>query len=156
MGGMSAVQVLTWSLPTGLAFETTPPFFARVSEKALNELWCAHGRLILPEGYQVLADKGFEMTSGYYSNYNTVLTPAFLRGQQFAWEQIGHNLRVCQLRYSCETIFKNLTHRKSVSGVIEREKYNVLEDYFYWALGRANMYKPTQVPKKYEYLFEKN
>ena len=154
MGGLSAMLVLKWSLPMGLAFKTTPPFLARVSEKKLNELWCSHGRLVLPEGYAILADKGFDMTAVFYVNCNPVLTPAFLRGQQFSWEQVGHNLLACQLRYSCETIFKNLTHRKCLAGIIRRENFCYVEDYFYWGLGQANMYRPTQIPMKYESLFK--
>ena len=79
MGGHSAVRVITWSLTMGMAFKTTPPFFARASEKKLVQLWTSQGRLKLPIGYSLLTDKGFGGTAGMYPNFNTILTPAFLK-----------------------------------------------------------------------------
>jgi hypothetical protein len=144
-------HVMTWSLGCGLVFEHMCPFLARAGEKALIEIWGKYGRLKnIPIGYLILGDKGFEGTSGSYPNYNTVLHPAFLHGhEQFSTEQICHNLKVCQLRYTCETVYSRVTNRHSLCGMIRRAKFEYFEDSCNWAHGRANLYMPLQMPAKY-------
>jgi hypothetical protein len=150
----SAFRILTWSLACGLIHERTKGFLSKGSEKAINRLWGAHGRLIIPAGYLLMGDKGFEGTSGFYPNDNPVLFPAFLYGQVFSREQVGWNIQACQLRYTCEVDFSRVTQRKSLYGKLRRAKFTYFEDLVGWAHGRANMYKPLQMPTKYKHMFE--
>lgn len=151
----SAFRLLTWSMTYGLIFERTRGFLAKTSEKALNKLWGAHGRLQnIPAGYLIMGDKGFDGTSGLYPNDNAVLHPAFLYGKAFKCEQVGWNILACQLRYTCEVDFSRVTNRRSLYGKLRRCKFSYFEDLVGWAHGRANMYKPLQMPTKYKYMFE--
>ena len=149
--GKSSIRILTWSLPCGLNFEHTDTFFARPTEKKLNFIWGSNGRLKnIPADYLIMADKGFDGTSGYYPNNNTVLHPAFLHGNnQFSPEQIGYNLRACQLRYSCETVYSNVTNCPRLYGFIPRGIFHHFQDLCDWGHGRANLYLPLQMPTKY-------
>ena len=150
----SAFRILTWSDPSGLTYEHTCAFLARSSERQLNELWGMHGQLNIPPGYIILGDKGFTNTSGMYPNFNTVLLPAFLHGNnQFTKEKIGHNLRACQLRYTCETVYARITNRRTLYGFIKWQFFHHFQDACDWAHGRANLYLPLQMLAKYEAYF---
>ena len=153
--GKSSIRILTWSLPCGLNTEHTDSFFARPTEKRLNYIWASNGRLKnIPVGYLVMADKGFDGTSGYYPNNNTVLHPAFLHGNsQFSPEQIGYNLRACQLRYSCETVYSNVTNCPRLYGFVPRGIFHHFQDLCHWGHGRANLYLPLQMPLNYKDYF---
>ena len=65
----------------GLTFQHTNGFFGKVSEKTLVKIWGPRLGNI-PSTWLILADKGFDKTSGCYPNYNTVLHPAFLHGKK--------------------------------------------------------------------------
>jgi len=152
----SSFRILTWSLPCGLSFEHTDAFLARASEKQLNRLWCSNGRLKnIPPGYLIMGDKGFDQTTGFYYNNNGVLHPAFLHGNvQFSEEQLGHNLRACQLRYTCETFYSNVTNCDRLYGFIRRNMFHHFQDICHWGHGRANMYLPLQAPTKHKEYFK--
>ena len=90
--GKSSIRILTWSMAFGLNVEHTKGFFARATEKHINFIWCRYGRLIIPVGYLISGDKGFFGNSGFYANFNPVLSPAFLYGnKQFPPQQMNHN-----------------------------------------------------------------
>ena len=117
----SAFRILTWSLPCGVVVERTPAFFGRASEKALMRTWGGLGRLLFPNGYCILGDKGFDNTAGCYVNYNTTLHPAFLTNEQFSRDQVNHNIKICQKRYSCEVVYARVTETVKLSGIFRRE-----------------------------------
>ena len=142
--------ILTWSDPSRLTYEHTSAFLSRFSEKCINKLWGKHGCLIIPAGYIILGDKGFANTSGMYLNFNTVLLPAFLLGNsQFTKEKVCHNLHVCQLWYSCETVYSRITNCQTLYGFIKHTFFYQLQDECDWAHGRANLYLPLQMPAKF-------
>ena len=117
----SSIRILTWLLPCGLNFEHTNGFFARVTEKRLNNIWGKFGRLkYISVGYIIMGDKGFYDTSGSYPNFNPIINPAFLHGNvQFSPELIGYILAACQLRYTCETVYLYVTNCPRMSGHIK-------------------------------------
>mmetsp|Transcript_3030 Transcript_3030/g.3354 ORF Transcript_3030/g.3354 Transcript_3030/m.3354 type:complete len:153 (-) Transcript_3030:239-697(-) len=80
--GKSSIRILTWSMAFGLNVEHTKGFFARATEKHINLIWCKYGRLLVPVGYIISGDKGFFGTSGFYVNFNHILSPAFLFGKK--------------------------------------------------------------------------
>lgn len=90
----SAFRFLTWSLTCGTVIERPPAFFGRASEKAILRGWGEHGRLCFPKGTCILGDKGFEGTSGYYTNYNITLHPAFLTSGHFNRDQVDLNIQI--------------------------------------------------------------
>ena len=109
--GKSLIHILTWSMAFGLNVEHTKGFFARATEKHINLIWCKYGRLLVPVGYIISSDKGFFGTSGFYVNFDCILSPAFLHGnKKFSPEQIDHNIRSCQLQYTCEIVYSNVTN----------------------------------------------
>jgi hypothetical protein len=136
----SAFRILTWSLPCGVVVERTPAFFGRASEKALMRTWGGLGRLMFPYGYCILGDKGFDNTAGCYENYNTTLHPAFLTNEQFSRDQVNHNIKICQKRYSCEVVYARVTETVKLSGVFRREWFHHFEQLVGWAHGRANVF----------------
>ena len=135
----SAFRVLTWSLPCGAVIERTPAFFGRASEKAIMRAWGAHGRLRIPLGYVILADKGFDNTAGCYVNFNTSLHPAFLTNKQFSVGEANHNLEICKKRYTCETVYSRVTETGKLSGVLKKEWFHHVDDLISWAHGTANI-----------------
>jgi len=154
----SSFRVMTWSLLCGINFEHTHAFLARASEKKLVQLWGRYGKLKnIPACKQVLADKGFDQTTGFYPNHNTVLHPAFLHGhKQFSPEQNAYNLRVCQLRYSCETVYAHVTKCTRLYGFVPRREFHHFQHICDWGHGRANLYLPLQMPAKHVDYFEDN
>jgi hypothetical protein len=141
----SAFRILTWSLACGAVVERTPAFLGRTSEKALMGYWGKHGRLLFPKGSLVLGDKGFDNTAACYVNYNTTLHPAFLTNPQFNENQVGHNIEICQKRYTCEVVYSRITNVKALYGIIPRRRFRNMEPLIGWAHGRANLcYKPLQ------------
>ena len=76
-----AFIILTWSTPMGLTFEHTDGFLGRASEKMLVKVWAVKLNNI-PIGYLIMANKGFDKTTGYYPNFNTILHPAFLQSKK--------------------------------------------------------------------------
>ena len=152
----ASIRILTWSLPFGLNVEHTNGFFARATEKNINFVWCRYGRLIIPVGYIVSGDKGFFGTSGFYVNFNPILSPSFLYGNsQFSPQQMNHNLRSCQLRYTCEVVYSNVTNCIRLEGFFPRNLFHHFQDLCDWAHGRANMYLPLQMPAKNSDFFPK-
>jgi len=135
----SAFRILTWSLPCGAVIERTPAFLARASEKNLMRTWGALDRLRFPVGYLILADKGFDNTAACYVNYNTVLHPSFLTNKRFNRDQVNHNVRVCQKRYSCEVVYSRVTQVEKLAGIMKREWFHHCESLIGWAHGRANL-----------------
>jgi hypothetical protein len=141
----SAFRLLTWSLPCGAVVERTIAFLARASEKALMNLWGSYDRLVFPVNYLILGDKGFDNTAGCYFNYNTTLHPSFLTNPEFNRDQVNHNVRICQKRYSCEVVYSRVTRILKLSGVIGKESFSHFEAMVGWAHGRANLcYTPLQ------------
>jgi len=135
----SAFRILTWSLPCGAVIQRTPAFFGRASEKAILRAWGALGRLKLPRGYCILGDKGFDNTAGSYTNYNTTLHPSFLTNDQFSRDEVNHNIEICKKRYTCETVYSQVTQLKKLSGVLPRESFHHFEDMVAWGHGLANV-----------------
>ena len=141
----SAFRILTWSLACGAVVERTPAFLGRTSEKALIGYWGKYGRLLFPKGSLILGDKGFDNTASCYVNYNTTLHPAFLTNPQFNESQVGHNIEICQKRYTCEVVYSRVTNVEALYGVIPRRRFRNMEPLIGWAHGRANLcYKPLQ------------
>ena len=134
----SAFRNLTWSLPCGGVIERTPSFLGRASEKAIMSLWGSLGRLKFPKGYLILADKGFDNLAAYYTNYNTSLHPSFLHNKKFSEQQVNHNIKICQKRYSCEVVYSRVAMVGKLSGVIKREWFSHFEYLLAWAHGPAN------------------
>ena len=93
-------------------------------------VWAKHGRLgDIPIGYLILADKGFDKTSGYYPNVTPIIHPAFLKkGVQFTEEQLNWNRRACELRYTCEVVFSRVKNRCNLNGIIDRQSFPYLFD----------------------------
>lgn len=153
----SSIRILTWSLACGLNFEHADGIFARATEKNINEIWGKYGRLKnIPIGYVVLGDKGFYDTSGSYPNFNTIINPAFLHGSsQFSPELIGYNLRACQLRYTCKTVYSNVTNCPRMAGHIKREFFHRFQDVCDWSHGGANLYLPLQMPANHVNYFNR-
>jgi len=153
--GSSAIRIITWGLPCGLTYEHTDGFLGRAGEKALVQLWASNGRLKIPAGFLGLGDKGFKGTAGFYVNMNGVLYPAFLKsGTQFTHEQSGHSLECSQGRYSIEVFYSRVTNRPSVAGIIPCNSFIYFDDFNNWAHGRANLYRPLQMPHKHKEFFE--
>mmetsp|Transcript_30386 Transcript_30386/g.30878 ORF Transcript_30386/g.30878 Transcript_30386/m.30878 type:complete len:149 (+) Transcript_30386:122-568(+) len=97
---------------------------------------------------------GFFGTSGFYVNFNRILSPAFLYGnKQFSPKQIDHNIRSCQLRYTCEVVYYNVTNCDRLNGFIPRNIFHHFQDLCDWGHGRANLYLPLQMPAKYNDYF---
>ena len=141
----SAFRILTWSLPIGTVIERTPAFLARGSEKGIMAWWGLHGRLRIPLGYLILGDKGFDNTASCYVNYNTTLHPAFLTNDQFNLSQTGHNVQICQKRYTCEVVYSRVTNVKALYGTIPRERFHLFEPLVGWGHGRSYLcYEPLQ------------
>ena len=85
----SAVRGISWCTPMGLSYEHTHLFLARVSEKALVELWGPRLKKC-PKGYAMLSDRGFWDTARFYPNMNRQMTPKFLSGRaQFTAEEVS-------------------------------------------------------------------
>ena len=102
-----AFRILTWTLPGGLCFYHTELFGARLSEERLLALYAK--RLdVLPEGWRVLADKGFATTAHLYPNLNPQVVPHFLKkrdtiGKQFWESEVRSDHFIKTLRYTSET-----------------------------------------------------
>jgi hypothetical protein len=135
----SAFRLLTWSLPCGAVVARTPACFGRASEKAILRAWGSLGMLAFAKGYCILGDKGFDNTACSYTNYNTTLHPAFLRSPQFSRDQVNHNIRICQKRYSCETVYSRIAQLNKLNGVCAREHFHHFEDIVGWSHGLANI-----------------
>ena len=126
----------------------TQSFFIQATEKHINLIWYKHGRLIIPVGYIVSGDKGFFGTSGFYVNF-LILSPTFLYGnKQFSPQQIDHNIRLCQLRHTCEVIYSNIKNCDRLDGFIPWYLFHHYQDLCDWGYGRANLYFPLQMPAK--------
>lgn len=152
--GKAAIRIISWGLACGLTFEHTDGFLGRAGKKALVRLWASNGRLKIPPGFLGLGDKGFKGTAGYYANMNAVLYPAFLQtGTQFTHQQIGHSLGCSQGRYSIEVFYSRVTNRSYIDGIIKRNQFPHFDDVNNWAHGRANMYRPLQMPLLYKEFF---
>ena len=79
--------------PMVLSFEHTNLLLARVSEKALLELWGPRLKKC-PVGWAMLSDRGFWNTARFYPNLNRQLTPKFLSGRkQFTAEEVSVDSR---------------------------------------------------------------
>jgi len=135
--GHSAFRILTWSLPMGAVVERTPAFLGRTSKKAIMNWWGLHGCLKFPLGYMILGDKGFDHTA--------CLHPAFLTDGNFDLSQIGHNVKICQKRYTCEVVYSRVTDVPILYGKIPRQRFHLFESIVGWAHGHANLcYEPLQ------------
>jgi hypothetical protein len=150
----SAFRNLTWSLPCGGVIEPTPGFLGRASEKAIMAVWGSMGRLLFPKGYMILADKGFDNLAAFYTNYNTSLHPSFLHNKKFSEEQINHNIKICQKRYSCEVVYSRVAMVGKLSGIIKREWFVHFESLLGWAHGRANLAYGYLQPIRNEELYK--
>lgn len=149
--GKAAIRIISWGLACGLTFDHTDGFLGRSMEKALVKLWASNGRLQIPPGFLGLGDKGFKGTAGYYVNMNAVLYPAFLQtGTQFTQQQSGHSLGCSQGRYSIEVFYSRVTNRSYIAGIITRNQFPYFDDVNHWAHGRANLYRPLQMPAEYK------
>ena len=115
----SAVRFISWCTPMGLSFEHTNLFLARVSEKALVELWGPRLKKC-PPGWTMLSDRGFWETASYYPNMNRQLTSKlFLSGRsQFTAEEVSADRIICKLRYTCEVAFSRVTDSDGLKDVI--------------------------------------
>jgi hypothetical protein len=135
----SAFRVITWSLPCGAVIGKTPLVFGRFSGKAIMRAWGRHGRLLFPEGYYILGDKGFAGTTDCYTNFNATLHPAFLCNGQFNLAEVLHNIEITKKRYSCEIVYSRVTGVKKLGCIIKRECFHHMQDICDWAHGHANI-----------------
>jgi len=125
--------------------ERTPAFLGRTSKIASINWWGLHGYLKFPLGYMILGDKGFDHTASCYVNYNTTLHPAFLTDGNFDLSQIGHNVNICQKKYTCEVVYSRVTDVPILYGKIPRQRFHLFDSIVGWAHGRANLcYEPLQ------------
>lgn len=140
----SAVRCISWSTPTGLSFEHTDLFFARITEKRLVELWGPRLKKC-PPGWRMLADRGFSGTAHYYPNFNLQLTPKFLAGRsQFTAAEVAGDYQLCKLRYTCEVAFSRVTTEASLQDVIPFSFFPILDAINHWGHANVNLMKPLQ------------
>ena len=129
--------------------EHTKGFFARATEKHISLIWCKYGCLLVPVGYNISGDKGFFGTSGFYANFNCIISPAFLySNNQFSSEQIDHNICSCQLQYTCEVVYSDVTNCNRLNGFIPQNVFHHFQDLYDWGHRRANLYLLLQMPAK--------
>ena len=140
----AAVRCISWSTPTGLMFEHTDLFFARVSEKKLVSLWGPRLKKC-PPGWRMLSDRGFAGTASYYPNFNAQLTPAFLKGRdRKTGGEVVSDHEICKLRYTCEVAFSRVTVEASLQDVIPYWFIPSLDALNHWGHAHANLYNPLQ------------
>jgi hypothetical protein len=138
----SAVRFISWCTPMGLNFEHTNLFLARVSEKALVELWGPRLKKC-PPGWTMLSDRGFWETARYYPNMNRQLTPKFLSGRsQFTAEEVSADRIICKLRYTCEVVFSRVTDSDGLKDVIPHSHYGMLDAMNHWGHANVNICRP--------------
>ena len=102
----------------GLSFEHTDLFLARVTERALVELWGPRLKKC-PPGWAMLSDRGFWNTAWFYPNLNRQMMPKFLSGRkQFTAEEVSADRTICKLRYTCEVAFSRVTDTSGLQDVI--------------------------------------
>ena len=138
----SAVRYISWSTPSGLSFEHTDLFLARVTEKKLVELWGPRLKKC-PRGWYMLSDRGFFDTARFYPNMNHQKTPKFLGGRkQFTEGEVSSDRRICKLRYTCEVAFSRVTKTRALRDVISNDFFQHLDSMNHWAHATINLDKP--------------
>jgi len=138
----SAVRCISWSTATGLSFEHTDLFFARVSEKRLVELWGPRLRKC-PRGWSMLADRGFAGTAHYYPNFNAQLTPKFLAARsQFTGAEVAGDYELCKLRYTCEVAFARVTVEAGLKDVVPYSFFSIIDAMNHWGHANVNLMAP--------------
>lgn len=138
----SAVRCISWCTPMGLSYEHTHLFLARVSEKALVELWGPRLKKC-PQGWAMLSDRGFWDTARFYPNLNRQLTPKFLSGRaQFTAEEVSADRTICKLRYTCEVAFSRVTNTSGLKDVISDDYFIMLDSMNHWGHANINIKKP--------------
>ena len=138
----------------GLNVEHTQVFFAQATGNHINLIWCKHGCLKISVGCIISGDKRFFGTSGFYVNVNPILSPAFLYGnKQFSPQEMDHNIGSCQLRYTREVIYSNVTNCDRLAGFIPWYLFNHFQHLCDWGHGRTNLYLPLQMPAKHNDFF---
>lgn len=126
----------------GLSFEHTNLFLARVSEKALVELWGPRLKKC-PRGWAMLSDRGFADTARFYPNMNHQKTPKFLAGRkQFSAAEVSADRTICKLRYTCEVAFARVTSTKGLKDVITDDFFPVLDAMNDWGHASVNIGAP--------------
>ena len=126
----------------GLSFEHTNLFLARVSEKALVELWGPRLKKC-PPGWTMLSDRGFWETASYYPNMNRQLTSKlFLSGRsQLTAEEVSADRIICKLRYTCEVAFSRVTDSDGLKDVIPHSYYGMLDAMNHWVHANVNIFR---------------
>lgn len=138
----SAVRCISWCTPMGLSFEHTDLFLARVSEKALVELWGPRLQKC-PAGWAMLSDRGFWNTARFYPNLNRQMTPKFLSGRkQFTAEEVSADRTICKLRYTCEVAFSRVTDTNGLQDVISHDFFDILDAMNHWGHANVNIKRP--------------
>lgn len=138
----SAVRCISWGTASGLSYEHTDLYFARATEKRLVELWGPRLRKC-PPGWRMLSDRGFSDTARYYPNFNTQLTPKFLRGRrQFTAGEVLADLRICKLRYTCEVAFSRVVQEASLRDTIPHSFSPILNAINHWGHANVNLQAP--------------
>ena len=138
------MRCISWSTPTGLSFEHTDLFFARVTEKRLVELWGPRLRKC-PPGWSILADRGLAGTAHYYPNFNSQLTPAFLAGRsQFTSAEVSSDYEICKLRYTCEVAFSRVTLEAGLQDVIPYGFFTTLDAINHWGHANVDLHAPLR------------
>lgn len=140
----SAFGCITWSTPSGLTFEHTHLYFARVSEKQLVSLWGSRFDRC-PAGWNMLVDRGFAGTAHYYPKYHVQLSPAFIRGRtQFHRSEAQSDYQICKRRYSCEVVFSRVNQETCLMDIIPREFFTIVQPAHHWGHAAANLLQPLQ------------
>jgi len=108
------------------------------------------GTAQIPPGMPVAGDRGMAGDSIRYKNFNLVITPSFLEGeQQFTTAEIFNDMKLCRDRYSSEAIFSRATDLKILQGIIPVIEFPVIESAIAWGHAKNNIGLPYYDPQNW-------
>ena len=98
--------------------------------------------------YGMLTDHGFARDAIKYPNFNEHITPKFLnKRSQFSHPELMDDLKICNLRYTSETLFSHVFDEECLKDVVPYPFLSTLEDSWNWAHAAANFMQPLRNPK---------
>lgn len=93
-----------------------------------------------PQGWSILADRGFANDATRYPNMNVQMTPSFLSGRdQFTYSELSADMVKCKLRYISETNFARVTDENLLTDVIPTRVLPFVKDCISWGHANANL-----------------
>ena len=103
------------------------------------------GLAMIPNGWRILADKGFTFVSRFFPNLNVIDTPTRLGGRKNGRYDHGEVLRdrkICKLCYTCETYFARVVAEEVLKDVISYSNLRIIPHVQAWAHAAANIQHP--------------